>query len=159
MSNDFGLEYYDDSFSPIGTAVRVEDLVAGEYIGKIKSAVLDRAGNGATIVKWLLFVESGPSAFNQSIEHTSWLTDGNAVARFGGELGALGVDVMSWVPPHRPFSRMVPLALESLGGKTIRWKVSPWTSKKTGAVNMQLKFLGEYVVKIKAFDDQENLAF
>ena len=160
MSSEFGLEYYDDSFVPTGNAVRVDDLVAGEYRGQIRSANLERAGNGATIVKWVLLVESGPCATRQIVEHTSWLTDGNAVGRFGGELASLGVDTASWIPPHQPFSRMLPIALQDLHGASCRWKVSPWTSKKTGATNMQLKFLANMAPpEITVFDNQDQLPF
>lgn len=160
MSSEFGLEYYDESFVPTGNAVRVDDLVAGEYRGQIRSANLERAGNGATIVKWVLLIESGPCATRQIVEHTSWLTDGNAVGRFGGELASLGIDTASWIPPHQPFSRMLPIALQDLAGAPCRWKVSSWTSKKTGATNMQLKFLANMAQpEMNGFDNQENLAF
>jgi hypothetical protein len=160
MSNDFGLEYWDETFVPTGNAVKVDDLVAGEYRGQIRSAVLEKANNGATIVKWILVIESGPCATRQTLEHTSWLTDGNAVGRFGGELATLGIDTASWIPPLRPFSRMLPLALQDLSGSSARWKISPWTSKKTGATTMQLKFLVNMApAEITVFDSQENLAF
>lgn len=138
--DEFNLGQFDGAFAPAQSPTRLENLVPGDYSATIQTARLERATNGATVVKWILFVLDGPSAVRQIVEHTSWLTDVAAVGRFGGELLTLGVDTASWVPPDRSFSHMLPSALGELAGKPVRFGVSTWTDKKSGNMRNQLRF-------------------
>ena len=138
--DEFNLGEFDGAFAPAQTPTRLENLVPGDYSGTIQTARLERATNGATVVKWILFVLDGPSAVRQVVEHTSWLTDVAAVGRFGGELLTLGVDTASWVPPDRSFSQMLPAALSKLAGKPVQFGVSTWMDKKSGKMRNQLRF-------------------
>jgi len=138
--DDFNLGQFDGAFAPAQAPTRLENLVPGNYSATIQTARLERATNGATVVKWILFVLDGPSAVRQVVEHTSWLTDVAAVGRFGGELLTLGVDTASWVPPDRSFSQMLPAALLNLAGKPVQFGVSTWMDKKSGNMRNQLRF-------------------
>ena len=138
--DEFNLRQFDAPFSPSERPQRLEDLVPGDYSATIQNARLERAKNGATVVRWILFVLDGPSAVRQVVEHTSWLTDVVAVGRFGGELLTLGVDTASWVPPDRSFSQMLPSALLNLAGKPVQFGVSIWMDKKSGIMRNQLRF-------------------
>ena len=138
--DEFNLGQFDGAFAPAQSPTRLENLVPGDYSATIQTARLERATNGATVVKWILFVLDGPSAVRQVVEHTSWLTDVAAVGRFGGELLTLGVDTASWVPPDRSFSQMLPSALSGLAGKPVQFGVSTWMDKKSGNMRNQLRF-------------------
>jgi len=138
--DEFNLGQFDGAFAPARLPQRLENLVPGDYSATIQSARLERATNGATVVKWILFVLDGPSSIRQIVEHTSWLTDVAAVGRFGGELLTLGVDTASWVPPDRSFSQMLPAALHNLAGAAVQFGVSTWMDKKSGNMKNQLRF-------------------
>ena len=138
--DEFNLGQFDGAFSPSERPQRLEDLVPGDYSATIQNARLERAKNGATVVKWILFVLDGPCSARQIVEHTSWLTDVVAVGRFGGELLTLGIDTASWVPPDRSFSQMLPAALLNLAGKPVQFAVSTWMDKKAGNMRNQLRF-------------------
>ena len=138
--DEFNLGQFDGAFAPAQSPTRLENLVPGDYSATIQTARLERATNGATVVKWILFVLDGPSAVRQVVEHTSWLTDVAAVGRFGGELLTLGIDTASWVLPDRSFSQMLPSALSGLAGKPVKFGVSTWMDKKSGNMRNQLRF-------------------
>ena len=140
------LAQFDDDFTPTKMALRLDALVPGEYSAVIDLAKLERvtvgAAAGDTIVKWLLSITFGPAAIRQTVEHTSWLNSPAAVGRFGGELLTLGIDTVSWLPPSRPFSKMLPPALVGLAGRSVSFRVSTWMNKKKGQNENQLRFLG-----------------
>jgi len=164
--DEFNLGQFDGAFAPAERPQRLEDLVLGDYSATIQTARLERATTGATVVKWILFVLDGPSAVRQVVEHTSWLTDVAAVGRFGGELLTLGVDTVSWVPPDRSFSQMLPSALLNLAGKPVQFRVTSWIHPTKGISKNQLRFTSipkpwrrESVAPANQMPDQSALPF
>lgn len=150
------LAQFDEEFVPAGIPNRLDILVPGNYSAVINSAKLSRLPTGETIVNWLLFILDGPTAVRKTVEHTSWLTDSTKVARFGGELLALGIDTVSWLPPDRPFSRMLPGALLSLAGRKCDFRVSQYMHKKKGVLDNNLRFSG---ISPVTMGDQSSLPF
>ena len=162
--DEFNLGQFDGAFAPAQSPTRLENLVPGDYSATIQTARLERATNGATVVKWILFILDGPCSARQIVEHTSWLTDVVAVGRFGGELLTLGVDTASWVPPDRSFSQMLPAALLNLAGKPVQFGVSTWMDKKSGNMRNQLRFTASAKARCSVQDrdqmpDQSALPF
>ena len=150
------LAQFDEAFVPAGIPNRIDSLVPGDYSAVINSAKLDRLPSGETIVKWLIFILDGPVAVRQTVEHTSWLTDSAKVGRVGAELLVLGIDTVSWLPPDRPFSRMLPPALLSLAGRKCSFRVSQYMNKKKGILDNNLRFSG---ISPATMGDQSSLPF
>lgn len=156
---DYGfddLAQFDEAFVPAGIPNRIDILVPGDYSAVINSAKLDRLPTGVTIVKWLMFILDGPTAVRQTIEHTSWLSDSAKVGRFGAELLVLGFDTVSWLPPDRPFSRMLPPALLSLAGRKCKFRVTQYMHKTKGVLDNNLRFSS---ISPATMGDQSSLPF